>query len=48
MQTNSHEGDDDDWEDDPNLADDEPIKMWNTMQTPKGFTRNPVSVSPNL
>jgi hypothetical protein len=38
---------DDDWEDDPNLADDEPMKMWNTMQTPEGFTRNPVLVSPN-
>ncbi|KAF8816644.1 hypothetical protein BYT27DRAFT_6382273 [Phlegmacium glaucopus] len=51
MPANSHEGDekiDDDWEDDPNLADDEPMKTWNTMQTPKGFTRNPVLVSLNL
>jgi hypothetical protein len=37
----------DDWDDDPNFADDEPMKMWDSMQTPQGFTRNPVLVSPN-
>ena len=40
--------DHDDWEDDPNLPDDEPMKMWNTMQTLEGFTRNPLLVSSNL
>jgi hypothetical protein len=46
---NTSEGDseDDDWEDDPNLADDEPMKTWNPLQTPEGFTRNPMLVSPN-
>jgi hypothetical protein len=49
MPANSHDGDDDDLEDEPNLDDDEPMKKWNTMmQTPDGFTRNPVLVSPNL
>jgi hypothetical protein len=44
MPANSDEGDDDDWDDDPNLAsaDDEPMKMWDAMQTPEGFARNPV------
>lgn len=34
-----------DWEDDPNLADDEPEKTWSVPQTPEGFARNPVLVS---
>ncbi|PPQ88111.1 hypothetical protein CVT26_015015 [Gymnopilus dilepis] len=32
---------DKDWEDDPNLPDDEPDKKWNIPQVPEGFTRNP-------
>ena len=48
---NSSEGEDsdDDWEDDPKLADDEPMKTWNAaaLQTPEGFTQNPMLVSPN-
>ena len=48
--SNSPDDGDDDWEDDPNLADDEPmnLKMWNTTQTPEGFARNPVLVGQNL
>ena len=42
----SSEGEDDDWEDDPNLADDEPMKTWNPLQMPEGFTRNSTLVSP--
>ena len=45
---NNLDGDDEDWEDDPNLADDEPMKTWSTTQTPEGFTRNPVLVCPYL
>ena len=46
---NSSEGEDDDWEDDPNLADDKPMKTWNAtaLQMPEGFTWNPMLVSPN-
>lgn len=38
----------DDWEDDPNLPDDEPEKTWNVPHTPEGFSRNPVLVSQEL
>jgi len=38
-------GSNDDWDDDPNLGDDEPMKTWDTLQTPEGFTRNPMLVS---
>jgi len=31
---------DDDWDDDPNLGDDELMKTWDTLQIPEGFTRN--------
>ena len=35
-----------DWEDDPNLADDDPEKGWmGVPPTPTGFSRNPVLVS---
>ena len=34
--------DNDDWDDDPNFADDEPEKMWSeSPPTPKGFQCNP-------
>ena len=36
---------DKDWEDDPNLPDDEPDKKWNIPQVPEGFTQNPEMVS---
>ena len=29
---------DDDWDDDPNLGDDKPMKAWGTLQIPEGFT----------
>ena len=36
------EGQDDDWDDDPNFADDEPEKIWSeSPSTPEGFRRNP-------
>jgi hypothetical protein len=36
------EGQDDDWDDDPNFADDEPEKTWSeSPPTPEGFQRNP-------
>ena len=35
---------DDNWDDDPNLGDDEPMKTWDTLQIPEGFTRNPMLV----
>jgi len=38
----------DDWEDDPNLPDDEPEKTWNVPHTPEGFSWNPVLVSQEL
>ena len=40
--TNEERLDDDDWDDDPNSADDEPEKMWSgSPSTPEGFQRNP-------
>jgi len=42
------EGDEEDWEDDPNLPDDEPEKTWSVPQIPEGFSRNPVLVSCEL
>ena len=35
----------DDWDDDPNLGDDELMKTWDTLQIPEGFTCNPMLVS---
>jgi len=43
--TADDEDDGEDWEDDPNLPDDEPEKTWDVPQIPEGFSRNPVLVS---
>lgn len=38
--------DEEDWDDDPNFADDEPERTWSTSpSTPEGFRRNPDLVS---
>ena len=40
--TTEGQHDDDDWDDDPNFADDEPEKTWSeSLPTPEGFQRNP-------
>jgi hypothetical protein len=40
--TTERQFEDDDWDDDPNFADDEPEKMWSkSSPTPEGFQRNP-------
>jgi hypothetical protein len=35
----------DDWDDDPNLADDAPEKNWKGIPMPESFARNPMLVS---
>jgi hypothetical protein len=40
--TTDGQHEDDDWDDDPNFADDEPEKTWSeSPPTPEGFQRNP-------
>jgi hypothetical protein len=46
--TAGDQDDEEDWEDDPNLPDDEPEKTWHVPQIPEGFSRNPVLVSGEL
>jgi hypothetical protein len=35
---------DDDWDDDPNLPDDEPERTWKVPEKPEGFARSPAIV----
>lgn len=35
---------DDDWDDDPNLPDDEPERTWRVPEKPEGFAQNPAIV----
>lgn len=39
-----NDAENDDWDDDPNMADDEPESRWDRSDMPKGFSRNPALV----